>query len=133
VARNSGRCCGHGSLSGRRHPTEHASQEASYVAIDDTAPERTHLFITVNHASGSVIELIEQYRIKDRVGAYAMARRLAKLLDLPLKVLDVGMAKPGLSPIAIFQVPHDAVQPMLGTDVPKPPRQCGAARRYRLK
>jgi hypothetical protein len=30
--------------------------------------------------------LIEQYPVEDRVRAYAMARRLAGLLDLPLKL-----------------------------------------------
>lgn len=43
--------------------------------------------VTVNDANGVMIELIEQYSLENRVGAYAMARRLADLLDLPLKLL----------------------------------------------
>ena len=35
----------------------------------------------------TLIELIEQYPLEERVRAYAMARRLADLLDLPLKLL----------------------------------------------
>ena len=58
----------------------------SYVEIDDADMERTHLWVTVNDADGGVIEIIEQYPIENRIGAYAMARRLAKLLDLPLKL-----------------------------------------------
>jgi hypothetical protein len=54
-------------------------ENASYVEIDDADPEGTHLWVTVNDADGSVIELIEQYPLANRVGAYAMARRLAKL------------------------------------------------------
>jgi hypothetical protein len=59
----------------------------SYVEIDDTDMESIHLWVTVNDADGGVIEIIEQYPIEERVGAHAMARRLAKLLDLPLKLL----------------------------------------------
>jgi hypothetical protein len=44
--------------------------------------------VTVNDADGGVIEIIEQYPIENRIGAYAMARRLAGLLDLPLKLVD---------------------------------------------
>ncbi|HEX3412873.1 MAG TPA: hypothetical protein VHT00_14230 [Stellaceae bacterium] len=58
---------------------------ANYVEIDDTDPEHTHLWVTVNAADGSVIEIIEQYPLDNRVGAAAMARRLAGLLSLPLK------------------------------------------------
>jgi hypothetical protein len=58
----------------------------SYVKIDDTDMESTHLWVTVNGADGRVIEIIEQYPIENRIGAYAMARRLADLLDLPLKL-----------------------------------------------
>jgi hypothetical protein len=58
----------------------------SYVEIDDADIKRTHLWVTVNGADGGVIKIIEQYPIENRIGAYAMARRLAKLLDLPLKL-----------------------------------------------
>ena len=60
---------------------------ASYVEIDDADTERARLWVTVNDADGVVIEIIEQYPLENRVGAYAMARRLADLLDLPLKLL----------------------------------------------
>ena len=62
-------------------------KDASYVEIDDADPEGTHLWVTVNDADGSMIEMIEQYPLEERVRAYAMARRLAELLDLPLKLL----------------------------------------------
>jgi hypothetical protein len=42
--------------------------------------------VTVNDADGGVIEIIEQYPIENRIAAYTMARRLAGLLDLPLKL-----------------------------------------------
>ena len=61
-------------------------KEASYVEIDDADTERTHLWIRVNDADGNMIELIEQYPLEERVRAYAMARRLADLLDLPLEL-----------------------------------------------
>ena len=48
--------------------------------------ERTHLWVTVNGVDGEMIELIEQYPVEQRESAYAMARRLAGLLDLPLKL-----------------------------------------------
>ena len=56
--------------------------------IDDADEERTHLWVTVNDADGAVIEIIEQYPLEERERAYAMARRLANLLDLPLKLLQ---------------------------------------------
>jgi hypothetical protein len=53
--------------------------------------EHTHLWVQINSADDEMIELIEQYPIEERERAYAMARRLAKLLDLPLKLLkDAG-------------------------------------------
>jgi hypothetical protein len=55
----------------------------SYVEIDDADMERTHLWVTVNGVDG---EMIEQYPVEQRKSAYAMARRLAGLLDLPLKL-----------------------------------------------
>ena len=58
----------------------------SYVEIDDADMERTHLWVTVNGVDGEMIELIEQYPVEQRESAYAMARRLAGLLDLPLKL-----------------------------------------------
>ena len=58
----------------------------SYVEIDDADMERTHLWVTVNGVDGEMIELIEQYPVEQRESAYAMARRLAALLDLPLKL-----------------------------------------------
>jgi hypothetical protein len=60
----------------------------SYVEIDDTDMESTHLWVTVNDADGGVIEIIEQCPIENRIAAYAMARRLADLLDLPLKLCE---------------------------------------------
>ena len=63
-------------------------EKASYIDIDDTDPEPTHLWVTVNDADGAVIEIIEQYPLKQRVGAFAMARRLANLLNLPLKLRE---------------------------------------------
>jgi hypothetical protein len=47
----------------------------------------TPLWVTVNATDGTVIEIIEQYPLEERERAYAMARRLAGLLDLPLKLL----------------------------------------------
>lgn len=35
-----------------------------------------------------MIEIIEQYPLKQRVDAFAMARRLANLLNLPLKLCE---------------------------------------------
>jgi len=58
----------------------------SYVEIDDADMERTHLWVTVNGVDGEMIELIEHYPVEQRESAYAMARRLAGLLDLPLKL-----------------------------------------------
>jgi len=54
----------------------------SYVEIDDADMERT----TVNGVDGEMIELIEQYPVEQRESAYAMARRLAGLLELPVKL-----------------------------------------------
>jgi hypothetical protein len=48
--------------------------------------ERTHLWVTVNGVDGEMIELIEQYPVEQRERAYVMTRRLADLLDLPLKL-----------------------------------------------
>jgi hypothetical protein len=58
----------------------------SYVEIDDADMERTHLWVTVNGVDGEMIELIEQYPVEQRESAYVMTRRLADLLDLPLKL-----------------------------------------------
>jgi len=58
----------------------------SYVEIDDADMERTHLWVTVNGVDGEMIELIEQYPVEQRESAYAMARRLAGLLELPVKL-----------------------------------------------
>jgi hypothetical protein len=70
-----------------------------YVEIDDADMEHTHLWVTANGADGRVIEIIEQYPIENRISAYAMARRLAKLLDLPLKLLkDPGGEARPISP-----------------------------------
>ena len=54
----------------------------SYVEIDDADMERT----TVNGVDGEMIELIAQYPVEQRESAYAMARRLAGLLELPVKL-----------------------------------------------
>jgi len=62
-------------------------KDAYYIEIDDADAEHTHLWVTVNGADGSVIELIEQYPIADRERAFALARRMADLLDLPVKLL----------------------------------------------
>jgi hypothetical protein len=59
-----------------------------YIEIDDADVEHTHLWVQINGADDEMIELIEQYPVEERVRAYAMARRLANLLDLPLKLLD---------------------------------------------
>ena len=59
----------------------------SYIEIDDADTEHTHLWVTVNDTDGAVLEIIEQYPLEERVRAYAMARRLANLVGLPLKVL----------------------------------------------
>ena len=50
--------------------------------------ELTHLWVTVKGVDGEMIELIEQYPVEQRESAYAMARRLAGLLDLPLKLCE---------------------------------------------
>ena len=63
------------------------SRESSYIEIDDADTEHTHLWVTVNDTDGAVLEIIEQYPLEERVRAYAMARRLANLVGLPLKVL----------------------------------------------
>lgn len=63
-------------------------QNAAYVEIDDADTERTHLWVTVNDADGTVIEIIEQYPVDGRESAYAMARRLANLLEIPLKLRE---------------------------------------------
>ena len=59
-----------------------------HVEIDDADMERTHLWVTVNGVDGEMIEFIEQYPVEERESAYAMARRLAALLDLPLKLRE---------------------------------------------
>ena len=44
------------------------------------------MFYGANGVDGEMIELIAQYPVEQRESAYAMARRLAGLLNLPLKL-----------------------------------------------
>ena len=51
---------------------------ASYTEIDDADTEHTHLWVTVNDADGTVIEIIEQCPLEERERAFAMARVYGK-------------------------------------------------------
>ena len=44
------------------------------------------MFYGANGVDGEMIELIAQYPVEQRESAYAMARRLAGLLELPVKL-----------------------------------------------
>ena len=83
------------------------SRELSYIEIDDADTEHTHLWVTVNDADGAVLEIIE-HPLEERVRAYAMARRLANLVGLPLKVLKDRDREARPITEAGFQIPHDA-------------------------
>jgi hypothetical protein len=48
--------------------------------------ERADLWVSIMDADGGLIELIEQYPIAERGRALAMARRLSRVLNLPLKL-----------------------------------------------
>jgi hypothetical protein len=62
------------------------NEYANYIEIDDADVERSHLWVSIMDADGGLIELIEQYPTAERGRAIAMARRLSRVLNLPLKL-----------------------------------------------
>ena len=71
----------------------------NHVEIDYGDPSELIVLVTVNAEDNEVIDIIEMFALNRRAEAEALAHRLARVFELPLKLVEHYGAEP--KPIAV--------------------------------
>jgi hypothetical protein len=65
-----------------------------HVEIDDGDPNEEVVLVTVNAEDNEVIDVIEIFAMNRQMEAHALGHRLARVFELPLKLIEHYGAEP---------------------------------------